>query len=322
MTDEEALEYAIAALAHWGGGAKPRLIKNRENAVFETVLPCGTRAALRLHRPGYQSNNAIRSELWWAEALVEAGMDVPLPVRTIGGDVLAEVPDAGRVASILCWMAGQPMGEGDQPLPGTAAEQVLLHERLGAELARLHDASDAANLPEAFERPVLDAEALLGDAPLWGRFWDNPTLDIGERELLQAARSKLAALLADHIAAGGDFGLIHADALRENVLVDRDHLRLIDFDDGVFGFRMYELGVAMSQNWDQANRDALGKALLSGYKVVRPLPQDAEALLEPFTVLRGLASCGWVIGRYAPGDPTVRAYAERAITLCRRWLGH
>ena len=321
MTDDEALDYAIAALAHWGGGASPRLIKNRENAVFETVLPDGARVALRLHRPGYQSDNAIRSELWWAEALVRAGIDVPLPVRTLGGDVLAVVPGAGRVASVLRWMDGQPMGEGDRPLPGTAAEQELRHERLGAELARLHVASDAATLPEAFERPVLDAEALLGDTPLWGRFWENPALDADARALLQAARSRLATLVADHAAAGGDFGLIHADALRENVLVDGQHLRLIDFDDGVFGFRMYELGVAMSQNWDQPNRDALGAALLAGYGAVRPLPQGAEALLEPFTVLRGLASCGWVMGRYAPSDPATRAYADRAIVLCRRWMG-
>lgn len=320
MTDDEALEFAQQALAHWGGGATPRLIKNRENAVFETVLGDNHRAALRLHRPGYQSDNAIRSELWWAEALVAAGLTVPMPMRSLADDVLAEVPAAGRMASVVTWMEGTPMGEGDVPLPGTADEQSAVHYALGAELARLHTASDAAELPEGFERQVLDVDALLGENPAWGRFWENPSLTANEAEELLAARARLREVIGAHSAAGGDFGLIHADALRENVLLQDGAARLIDFDDGVFGFRMYELGVAMSQNWDQPNRDALGRALLAGYASERALPSGAEALLEPFTVMRGLASCGWVIGRYPAGDPAYRSYAERALEMVRRWM--
>lgn len=319
MTDDEAFMYAQAALACWGGGTTPRLIKNRENAVFETVLGDGRRVALRLHRPGYQSDNAIRSELWWAEALVAAGLSVPIPVRSLAGDVLASVPAAGRMASVVTWMDGTPMGEGDAHLSGTADEQAAVHHALGAVLARVHTASDAAVLPDGFERQVLDVDALLGDAPAWGRFWENPALTSGETAELLAARVQMREVIGDHAAGGGDFGLIHADALRENVLVQDGAARLIDFDDGVFGFRMYELGVAMSQNWDQPNRAALGHALLAGYATERALPTGAESLLEPFTVMRGLASCGWVIGRYAADDPVCRAYAVRALELVRQW---
>ncbi len=305
-------------MRHWGVEDQPRLIKNRENAVFETRAPDGRRAALRLHRPGYQSDASIRSELWWAEALVAAGMSVPVPVRTVSGEVLAAVPEAGRMASLVTWVDGAPMGEGDVPLAGTPAQQEAVHAALGAELARLHLASDAADLPEGFERPVLDIEALLGDSPAWGRFWENPSLSGPEIEVLQVARAGLVEVLKAMTAA--DFGLIHADALRENVMVADGQVTLIDFDDGVFGYRMYELGVAMSQNWDQPNRRALGAALLRGYGQLRALPGNAEALLEAFTVMRGLASCGWVIGRYAPEDPVVRAYAERALGMARQWM--
>lgn len=320
MTDDEALAYAREALEFWGGGVAPRLIKNRENAVFETVLGDGRRAALRLHRPGYQSDDAIRSELWWAEALVAEGLSVPVPVRSLDNDVLALVPAAKRMASVVTWMEGTPMGEGDVPLAGTPAEQDAMHFALGAELARLHKASDAAELPNDFERQVLDGDALLGENPAWGRFWKNPALTNAEAEMLLSARARLRDVIGAHAMAGGDFGLIHADALRENVLLQDGAVRLIDFDDGVFGFRMYELGVAMSQNWDQPNRDDLGRALLAGYASERALPPDAEALLEPFTVMRGLASCGWVIGRYAPDHPACRSYAERALEMVARWM--
>lgn len=320
MTDDEARAYARAAMLHWGVKDTPRLIKNRENAVFATHAPGGGKAALRLHRPGYQSDNSIRSELWWSEALVAAGMDVPVPVRTLAGDVLAEVPEAGRMASLVTWCEGVPMGEGDIPLTGTSQEQETVHAALGAELARLHDASEAAHLPEDFERPVLDVEALVGENPAWGRFWENGALAGDEVELLLAARTAMREVLERHVAQGGDFGLIHADALRENVMVQGDKVTLIDFDDGVFGFRMYELGVALSQNWDQPNRDALSASLLQGYASVRKLPENAHDLIEAFTVMRGLASCGWVIGRYPADHPATRSYAERALELVRRWL--
>ena len=61
MSDAEVLAQAVEAAGFWGGCVAPRLIKNRENAVFEVMLPSG-RAALRLHRVGYQTEAAVRSE--------------------------------------------------------------------------------------------------------------------------------------------------------------------------------------------------------------------------------------------------------------------
>jgi hypothetical protein len=75
---------AAEAAAHWGGAHSLRLIRDRENAVFEAALPTG-RAALRLHRVGYQSEAAIRSELWWCAALADAGVPVPRPLPAQDG---------------------------------------------------------------------------------------------------------------------------------------------------------------------------------------------------------------------------------------------
>lgn len=318
MNDQKAYEAAQQALLAWGVTAKPRLIKNRENIVFQAQAPDGGKAALRLHRPGYRNDDAIRSELWWSEALVAAGMVVPQAIRTEAGDVLAT--GGPRVASLLTWLDGEPLGEGDVPLAMAEPEQEALHEALGRELARLHTASDQMDIPEGFTRDAMDVNALLGEQPSWGRFWVNPSLTAAESALLQEARVKVRAVIEAH-AQTADWGLIHGDALRENVLVQGNIVRLIDFDDGVFGFRLHELGVAMSQNWDQPNVDALGRALLRGYGVERELPDDADALLEAFTLMRCLSSCGWVIGRYDDDHPAVRQYAERALAITRRWLG-
>ncbi|HHI71334.1 MAG TPA: homoserine kinase, partial [Rhodobacteraceae bacterium] len=239
MNDAQAIAYAKTALAAWDVPVcTPRLIKNRENAVFEVAGPNDTRAALRLHRPGYQTDAAIRSELVWSQGLVQAGMAVPCPLQTIDGDVIASVADAGRVASLVTWSEGAPLGEGGVPFSWDTDKQAQLYHALGAELARLHRMSNTLPLPDWFERPRLDVDGLLGEAPLWGRFWENPALTQGEKALLQEVRSRLQSEL-QALSKDADFGLIHADTLRENVFVQGDTVTLIDFDDGAFGFRLY-----------------------------------------------------------------------------------
>ena len=71
------------AIGQWGlRDGNARMISHRENAVFAIRLNDGQPAALRLHRPGYNSVNEIWSELWWTNALAEAGFPAPKPVAT------------------------------------------------------------------------------------------------------------------------------------------------------------------------------------------------------------------------------------------------
>lgn len=317
MNNAEAIVFAKAALEAWDvPDCTPRLIKNRENAVFEVIAPDGSRCALRLHRPGYQTDDAIRSELIWTQKLCKAGMRLPQPIPCKSGDLISYVTGAGRMASIVSWVEGVPMGDGGINDEWGEAMQLKLFTALGAELAKLHKLSNTLTLPQTFERARLDISGLLGDTPNWGRFWENPALGDAGKALLLQARSKLTHLLENYQANGADFGLIHADALSENVLVSGDTVTLIDFDDGVFGFRLYELGVAMSQVWDRPNAQELANALVDGYGLK---PKDAK-LLPAFTVIRTLASCGWAISRYAADDPALIGYADRARRAASRLM--
>lgn len=314
MTDAEALMQAQQAAAAWGVTDTPRLIRNRENAVFSIMTPQG-RGALRLHRCGYQSDAAIRSELWWCEALARAGAPVPQALRTREGGLLHRLPD-GRRASVIGWIDGDVMGEGGVPLPGDRAAQADLHHRLGALLAQVHRATDALTLPDDFSRPRWDIPGLLGEAPLWGRFWDHPQLSAGEGRRMADIRAACLDRLHAYAATGPDTGLIHADVLRENVMLG-DAMTLIDFDDSGFGFRLYDLGTVLSQNLTEPHVDAIRDGLVGGYGTLRPADLD---MLPVFTLLRTLASVGWMMGRIAPGDPRHRAYIDRAFLAAGRAL--
>ena len=319
MTDDEALALARIAGAAWGAGGPPALIGNRENAVFRIRLPEGP-AALRLHRPGYHDAAAIRSELWFCEAMAQAGAPVPRPVRTRGGDLLHHLP-GGRIASVIGWIEGAVIGAGGVPLAGERDDQAALHRRLGAVLARVHRAADALDPPPWIMRPRWDRQGLLGTgpdgrAPLWGRFWEHPLLEAGPARRMRAIRDLCDARLAAHAARGPDTGLIHADVLRENVLEGRA-MTLIDFDDSGFGFRLYDLGTALSQNLDEPHAGVLREALVAGYGTLTP---EDLAMLDVFTLLRCLASVGWTAGRLPPGDPRHAAYIRRAFLAAERAL--
>jgi Ser/Thr protein kinase RdoA (MazF antagonist) len=304
---------AAYAASLWGGQLI-RLIRDRENAVYEMALPNGARAALRLHRTGYQGEAAIKSELWWCSALAKAGLAVPAPIDAKSGDQLAKL-SAGRLASTIAWVSGDPLGEAGVPLPGTPAGQAARHFTLGRLIAQLHIATDALTLPEGFTRPSWDIAGLVGDAPFWGRFWEHPSLTLAEADHLQTARAYLRVRLEKYHADGADFGPIHADVLRENVLVDGDTMSLIDFDDSGHGFRLHDLGTVLSQNLYEPALPAIARALIAGYATLRPADPELVAV---FTMARTLASVGWTMPRLAPHDPIHRRHINRAVMWSTR----
>jgi Ser/Thr protein kinase RdoA (MazF antagonist) len=306
----EALASEAAAL--WG--AKPlRVLRNRENAVFEVALPRG-RAALRLHRMGYQDPAAIDSELWWCAELAARGVAVPAALRARDGQFLQRLSN-GRFASMIAWVEGEALGEAGVPFADPVAVVLQRHHDLGALLARIHAVTDTLTLPASFQRSRWDIDGLVGEAPFWGRFWDHPLATPAQAALLREARSLLTHGLQAY-AQGGDFGLIHADVLRENVLVNGSSLSLIDFDDSGFGFRPYDLGTVLSQNLYEPHYPEIRAALLQGYGgAVSP------DLADLFTLARVCASVGWAAPRLALSDPVHISHLARAEMLTRRLLG-
>lgn len=288
-------------------------LRLRENEVHKIEV-AGQPAALRLHRVGYQEPASIRSELWWTQALAEAGLPVPAPIAAANGEYLCQLA-SGRFASAVSWVDGAPLGEAGVPLAGSTVEKCARHRALGQLVARIHLATDRLQLPDWFVRPSWGQADLVGEAPLWGRFWDHPQLSEQDRGLLCAARDWLAARLA---GSASPFGLIHADVLRENVFVNNGSLSLIDFDDSGYGYRWYDLGTVLSQDLYEPDYPALRAALIEGYASVAPIVADE---VDAFTLARTLASVGWAATRLDPGSPIQKSHIARAVMMARRQLG-
>ena len=275
------------ALDLWGlHGASYSLVAARENAVFK--ITSGTKSyALRLHRSGYRTDAELRSELQWMKAASEGGIKVPAPIPSTS-HALFHVVDGVQV-DVLTWLSGSTM---DQTLSGHA-NRADLFERLGKDMARLHAVSDAWPQPDGFTRCSWDRDGLLGQAPLWDCFWDNPGLALDDRSLFIAMRDKARVELAS-LEATLDYGLIHADLVAANVMVDGDALQIIDFDDGGFGFRLFDIATALLKHLDAPDYLALRAALIKGYTSVRLINLSA---LDLFMMLRAATYVGWNITR-------------------------
>jgi Ser/Thr protein kinase RdoA (MazF antagonist) len=299
-----------AALAPWGlQDAPATFVAGRENRVFRVRTTRGD-FALRLKRPGYRSDAELLSELQWLEAMDRAGLHVPRPEPSRDGRLLEAI--GGQRVDLLSWLPGRPLGASREPLALADAEGVF--HRLGHETARLHDACDRWARPAGFTRCAWDIDGLLGEAPVWGRFWENPGLDAPTRQLLERFRAAARRALLQR-AGTLDYGLIHADLVRENVMLDGDRIAMIDFDDAGFGFRLFDVATTLLKNLAEPNYEGLKAALLAGYAQVRPL--DLE-LLNLFIALRATTYVGWIVPRIGEDGsvPRNRRFIDAARELC------
>ncbi len=302
---------AEVALGQWTGGWRVvRLIKYRENAVFEVVDDAGGRAVLRLHRNGYHDDRSLRSELLWMDALAKAGVAVPILIRAADGEpfvkaALADVPEPRQV-DMFAWIDGAPLATITDP-----ARLPAIYHDVGRLAARMRLQSEGWTPPKGFVRHAWDRAGLLGAKSNWGDYRALPALTPAQLALLDlasaAAQEQLGAL------AGQGYGLIHADFVADNLLYGPQGLRVIDFDDCGYGWYMFELATALFFHIGEDHYPAVEAALLAGYRSVAPLPDQDWATLPLFSFLRSLTYLGWITSR--PETPTAREGAASMVVL-------
>jgi len=292
---DELKRVARQALGQWGlPDQQPELLKYRENAVFRVRLADGSHAALRLHRPGYHSEKSLRSELLWMDDLRRSGLHVPQPLPAINGELLVAIGGSEpQFADLIGWVAGRQIGETGKPLEHSPGELAVIYRALGGVMADMHNAADRWAPPAEFHRPAWDAEGLLGDGPLWGRFWDCRALSASDCRFLGGVRPRLRERL-QAVATNLDFGLIHADLVRENVLLDSGSVALIDFDYCGYGWRLFDIATTLLRNRQEEHYALIRSSLLEGYRSRRKLEDAVLAHLPLFLLLRGLTYIGWV----------------------------
>ena len=219
------------------------LVNVSENSTFRVDDPeTGRRAALRVSRPDYHSKAAIESELAWMDALHAAGVvDPAFPIAARDGSLVTTVDvEAGppRHVVLFEWISGEePSADGDLVpkfrLLGTIAADMQLHAM-------------SWRRPPWFTRYTVDYEVALGPNALWGRWQDSLGMGRDELEILAQVDAEICRRLTAYGKGSERFGLAHSDLRLANLLIEGEHIRVIDFDDCGTTWYMYDFATAVS----------------------------------------------------------------------------
>jgi len=266
---------------------------------------------LRLHQPGYQTFEAIRSEMQWLEALCrDTALVVPEPRRALDGSLVVVTAAPGlpepQYATLLRWVKGRELTKNFQP------DHFYL---LGQVIAKLQNHADQWHPPKEFYRPQYDWNGLFWDGGLFefpaSELWEN--IPQSYQEPFEIITNRLQEVM-NTLGKGPDvYGLIHADLFVDgNVLWYRGEVRPVDFDDAAYGYWVYDLAVPLSPWQNQEDKLQFRVELLRGYCEQRSISGSQLSYLDLFIGARYATEMLYAIN----GILAVPQWAESG----RRWL--
>ena len=304
-----------------------RLLGQRENTVYSVCADKQDPIVLRFLRPRYNTYRQLQSEVLWLNDLHQRQVSIPEPVRSRRGRYLHSFKDGGQLHYVNAsrFLAGQPL---KTVLPTlTSAERQQLLAQMGQAIAHLHRACDAFVLPEEFSRRHWSTTQLIGRSPAWGQFCPNPLLDKAQEKLVRTAIVLARKDMRQFALQKPDYGLIHADLNTDNIFCQAEQgdwtFSWIDFDDGGFGFRAYDLAICLLALRSDDASVAERQALLHGYQEIRTgAAEDATTLGTLLTMIRALTLLGWVAERLDDCTDPLRPQraVTRALTLVHEYL--
>lgn len=301
LTPDQQLELltqaAHASLSHWSlDGVQLELIKFRENAVF-AVITADKKLALRVHRLGYHSNQSLQSELEWMRALADRGIATPTVIPAQDGELFIQQALQGLAVEVQIdlfeWIEGEQLGSVEEGVTDIDSVSSSYYS-IGELAAKVHNQSSGWELPTGFTRHAWDENGLAGEQPLWGRFWEIKQATNEQRALLIKGRDHVFKALSELPKTSNDYGMIHADLVTENVMINDGMVKLIDFDDAGFGWHLFEIATALYFILDEPYYQNAYDALLKGYRKHRALSEHQLALLPLFFMARAFTYVGWV----------------------------
>ena len=282
------------SLPRWNLSAKTAisLLNLSENATFAAADPLtGRDLVLRVHRVGYSSEQEIRSELAWINALRrDAVIETAAPLTGENGEYVQTLPSpSGKASRFAVAFERLPGTE-----PDSGRDTAQWFRRLGDLNAGMHRHAKSWARPDGFRRKTWDLDSMVGPRGHWGSWRAAIGLDPAGAAALEQTLVHIEQRLARFGRGPDRFGLVHADLRLANLLADGTRLRIIDFDDCGFSWFVYDFATAVSFIEHEPIVPELLQAWLAGYRKQAPLGREEAAEIPTLVVLRRILLTAWL----------------------------
>jgi Ser/Thr protein kinase RdoA (MazF antagonist) len=285
------------------------------NTVFRVDATNGSTYAvrmspsLRIHADGCEEAEAA-----WVTALRrDAGVATPAVIAATDGSVVVWAEVAGVPAPRSCvlfdWVRGRPLRE------RLTAERV---RKTGAVTAVVHE-HGATYAPSG------------GAGPPAGVIVADRVLSFRTAPRLEELRPTFGSLLADAVARAQRAldelwknpphapHLLHGDVQPSNVMVTRDEVVLIDFQDLIWGFEVQDVTIALLGLEHVGDTGALSDAFRAGYEAVRAWPDAHPETLAALRAARHLQVLDLGLNIRRPG---LDDFIARNAAPIAEWMGN
>ena len=263
-----------------------KLIHHGENTTFRAKHK-DQNYLCRIHRPGYQTLESIRSEMEFIEHYRSFGLNVPKPIplddNPSSSVLTLTAPNvADRFGVLFDWIHGRFENKSSKK----SAPQI------GAFMAKMHLASEEFNPSKSFFRPRLDSEGLYknmgGDVSVFSK---------SDQSLISTIQQMAAKRLLEIGQGKKSFGMVHCDFHAGNRLVQNGEVAAIDFDDCGWSWFIYDIAVCLSYHQSQDDHKTLVNLFFEGYRSVRPITKFEEESLDLLIQVRYIQILLWIQGR-------------------------
>lgn len=293
-------------------GSELRIIATHSNFILRVDVGDGRTYALRIGKSVSDPEVDVPTELAWLGAVTYGtSVRTARPVRNTQGELitLGKATQTGepRQCVLFSWVSGIPLAE-------SLSEQN--YWRLGAVAAELHTFGEDWSPAKPLRPLVWDRMLYVPSEPLV--IFDQAHSEMLSEECLDAVRwvfqrgsEELTRLHRKRPM------YIHGDIEMWNVMVERDQLTLLDFEDVMLGFPIQDIAITLYYGRERKDYPALLASFQDGYETCRPWPVEFEGQLELLMACRTVRFMNHALRTRA--DP--RAYLARASASLIEFLG-
>lgn len=275
---------------------------------------------LRVSRPGYHTLLELESEMDWLRQINDyTPLLVANPLPALDGSYIQQIESS---SGETCYCVICEFLEGEAPDENDAERLVGYFSQLGETTAYLHRQTEIWNGAARLDRISWDYDHIIGSQGAWGPWQDFEGLTQDDRADLTRCCDVIKGRLDRYGKTSHNYGLIHADLRLANLIVDRGQVKVIDFDDCGFGWRLHDLASALSFIETSDQVAALVNAWLDGYRNVLPFTDTDFEEIDTFIMMRRLQLTAW-LASHSQSDPVkelCEGWAEGTMQLATRYL--